>query len=219
MNLTLARWALLGSNFAIGSGVMVTAGALNDLVQSLQVSVAAGGQLVAVAGLVMAIGAPTLAFAVSGWDRRNLLMLALLRYAAGHALGALMPDYGSLVTVRALTMLGAAVFAPQAAPAMASSSPRTNGSRHRLHPVCLRLLLVDLVSAGTVERCRSCARASADGTQHIGHVPGAGDRGRQRRLDRCPQRARCAELGSARLDAGCAECERSVAAAHEGDSR
>ena len=43
MNTASARWALLYGNFTIGCGVMVTAGALNDLVSSLQVSVAVGG--------------------------------------------------------------------------------------------------------------------------------------------------------------------------------
>ena len=65
------RWALLAGNFAIGCGVMVVAGSLNDLVRSLQVSVPAGGQLITVAALVMALGAPLVAAAVGGWDRRR----------------------------------------------------------------------------------------------------------------------------------------------------
>ncbi|MDO8420359.1 MAG: MFS transporter, partial [Rubrivivax sp.] len=44
-----ASRALLAGNFAIGCGVMVTAGSLNDLAASLQVSVAVGGQLITVA--------------------------------------------------------------------------------------------------------------------------------------------------------------------------
>ena len=66
-----ASRALLAGNFAIGCGVMVTAGSMNDLVRSLQVSVPVGGQLISVAAAVMALGAPLLAGAVSGWDRRN----------------------------------------------------------------------------------------------------------------------------------------------------
>jgi predicted MFS family arabinose efflux permease len=124
-----ARWSLLVGNFAIGCGVMVTPGALNDLVQSLQVSVAVGGQLISVAALLMAIGAPALAFAVSGWDRRRLLTLALLWYAAGHALSALMPGYAPLLAVRALTVLGAAVFTPQAAAAISVMEPESQRGR------------------------------------------------------------------------------------------
>jgi predicted MFS family arabinose efflux permease len=124
-----ASRALLAGNFAIGCGVMVTAGSLNDLVRSLQVSVPVGGQLISVAAVVMALGAPLLAGAVSGWDRRRLLTLALLWYAVGHALSALMPHYAALLPVRALTVLGAAVFTPQAAAAINVMAPPAERGR------------------------------------------------------------------------------------------
>lgn len=114
-----ARRALLAGNFAIGCGVMAAAGSLNDLVASLRVSVSVGGQLITAAAVAMALGAPLLAAAVSGWDRRRLLALALVWYAVGHAASALMPDYAWLLPVRAATVLAAAVFTPQAAAAIA----------------------------------------------------------------------------------------------------
>jgi len=115
--------ALMAGNFAIGCGVMVVAGSLNDLVHSLRVSVPIGGQLVSVAALSMALGAPLLAAAFGRWDRRRLLTLALAWYALGHAICALMPGYAALLPVRALTVLGAAVFTPQAAAAMQVLAP------------------------------------------------------------------------------------------------
>lgn len=118
-----ARWALLYGNFTIGCGVMVVAGALNDLVRSLQVSVAVGGQLIAVAAVVMAVGAPLMAAVVAGIDRRRLLTLALLWFGLGHGLSALMPNYAALLPVRALSVLGAAVFTPQAAAAIGVMVP------------------------------------------------------------------------------------------------
>ena len=108
---------------------MVTAGVLNDLVRSLQVSVALGGQLVGAAALVMAVGSPLLAALFSGWDRRRLLVLALLWYAAWHALSALMPSYAALLPVRCLCMLGAAAFTPQAASAISELSPPAERGR------------------------------------------------------------------------------------------
>jgi predicted MFS family arabinose efflux permease len=129
MSTRAASWALLGGNFAIGCGVMVTAGSLNDLVRSLQVSVALGGQLISSAAAVMALGAPLLAAAVAGWDRRRLLTLALVWYTLGHALSALMPNYAALLPVRAATVLGAAVFTPQAAAAMAVMVPAAERGR------------------------------------------------------------------------------------------
>jgi predicted MFS family arabinose efflux permease len=117
------RWALLFGNFAIGCGVMVVAGSLNDLTHSLQVSVALGGQLIAIGALVMCFGAPLLAGWVSGFDRRRLLVAALVWYAVGHALCAATGDYAALWPVRALTVLGAAVFTPQAAAAIGHMAP------------------------------------------------------------------------------------------------
>jgi predicted MFS family arabinose efflux permease len=115
-----ARWALLAGNFAIGCGVMVVPGSLNDLARSLAISVAVGGQLITVAAAVMAVGAPLLAAVVGGWDRRRLLALALVWYAIGHAASAFMPDIASLTVVRGVCMLAAAVFTPQAAAAIGS---------------------------------------------------------------------------------------------------
>lgn len=112
------RAALLFGNFAIGCGVMVVAGSLNDLVRSLQVSVAVGGQLISVGAACMCFGAPLLAAAVAGWDRRRLLTWTLLWFAAGHALCALAPSFATLLPLRAAAVLAAAVFTPQAAAAI-----------------------------------------------------------------------------------------------------
>jgi predicted MFS family arabinose efflux permease len=121
------RWSLMFGNFVIGCGVMAPAGTMNDVAQSLHVSVSLAGQLITIAAATMAFGAPLLAGWVAGFDRRRLLAFALLWYGAGHALSALMPSYAALWPVRALTMLGAAVFTPQAAAAigfMAAPSER-----------------------------------------------------------------------------------------------
>ncbi|MEP7294763.1 MAG: MFS transporter [Burkholderiales bacterium] len=112
------RWALMFGNFVIGCGVMSVAGTLNDISRSLNVSVALAGQLIAIAAATMAFGAPLLAGWVAGFDRRRLLALALLWYGIGHGLSALMPSYAALWPVRAITMLAAAVFTPQAAAAI-----------------------------------------------------------------------------------------------------
>ena len=121
--MTRSSRALLAGNFAIGCGVMVTAGSLNDLAHSLQVSPAIGGQLITAAAVAMGVGAPTLAAAMGHWDRRRLLTLALLWYAVGHAVSALMPSFAALLPVRVLSMLAAAVFTPQAAAAISVLAP------------------------------------------------------------------------------------------------
>src|SRR5690606_29822915 len=66
---------------------------------------------------------------VAGFDRRRLLAAALLWYAVGHAVSALMPSYAALWPVRAATVLAAAVFTPQAAAAIAVMAPPTERGR------------------------------------------------------------------------------------------
>jgi predicted MFS family arabinose efflux permease len=122
------RWALMAGNFAIGCGVMAVAGAMNDLVTSLQVSVALGGQLVTIGAVVMAVASPTLAAMMTGYDRRRLLCFWLSWFAIGHLLQALLPEYTALAVVRALTLLGAAVYTPQAAATIgALAQPESRG--------------------------------------------------------------------------------------------
>jgi predicted MFS family arabinose efflux permease len=117
------RWSLLFGNFVIGCGVMVVVGTLTDISRSLDVSVSVAGQLVAVAAVVMCFGAPLLAGWVGALDRRKLLAASLAWYALGHGLCALMPSYAALLPMRALTVLGAAVFTPQAAAAIGAMTP------------------------------------------------------------------------------------------------
>ena len=125
--LTRSSRALMAGNFAIGCGVMVVPGALNDLARSLEVSVALAGQLIAIAAAVMCFGAPLAANFVAGFDRRRLLTFTLLWWAAGHALSALAPNYAALLPLCVVTVIGAAIFTPQAAAAigtMASTEER-----------------------------------------------------------------------------------------------
>jgi predicted MFS family arabinose efflux permease len=127
-HLAQVRWALLFGNFVIGCGVMVVVGTLTDLAGSLAVSISVAGQLIAVAAVMMCFGAPLLALWVGGLDRRKLLAASLAWYALGHALCALMPSYATLLAARALTVLGAAVFTPQAAAAIgAMAAPEHRG--------------------------------------------------------------------------------------------
>ncbi|MEO8836077.1 MAG: MFS transporter, partial [Caldimonas sp.] len=127
--LAQVRWSLMYGNFVIGSGVMVVVGTLTDIAGSLAVPVAVAGQLVAIAALVMCLGAPLLAGWIGSIDRRRLLAASLAWYALGHALCALVPSFAALLPVRALTVLGAAVFTPQAAAAIGAMAPPAERGR------------------------------------------------------------------------------------------
>lgn len=119
----------MSGNFAIGCGVMVVAGSLNDLIRSLEVSVALGGQLISIAAVTMCFGAPFLAALLGHWDRRRLLVLALVWFAIGHGLSAIAPNYALLLPLRALCVVAAAVYTPQAAAAIGFVSPPEERSR------------------------------------------------------------------------------------------
>lgn len=108
-------WALLAGNFVIGSGVMVVPGTLNEISDSLRVSVTAAGQLITAAGVLMCVGAPGLAAIVAGWDRRRLLAASMVWYALLHFACALAPSFGWLLFLRVLAVVPPAVFTPQAA--------------------------------------------------------------------------------------------------------
>jgi predicted MFS family arabinose efflux permease len=110
-----ATTALLFGNLVIGIGVMVVPGMLNHLAKDLRISIPAAGQLIALAAVVMAIGAPLIAAFTSSVNRRLLLTIAQLFYMAGALLCAASPQFAALLPTRAIMVIGAAIFTPQAA--------------------------------------------------------------------------------------------------------
>jgi predicted MFS family arabinose efflux permease len=114
---------VLFGNFVVGSGVLVVPGMLDQLARDLAISVPTAGSLLGLAALAMCIGAPLGAAFTSTIDRRRLLVAALLVLALGHLLCALAPSYAVLAWVRPFSVLGAAVFTPQAAATLALMVP------------------------------------------------------------------------------------------------
>ena len=107
--------AVFLGNFVVGCGVLVVPGMLDLLAHDLTISVPKAGALLSLAALTMCIGAPLLAAVTSKVDRRLLLVLSLLLLAVGHLACALAPDFATLMWIRPVSVLGAAVFTPQAA--------------------------------------------------------------------------------------------------------
>jgi predicted MFS family arabinose efflux permease len=108
-------WSLTLGNFAIGTGMMIMPGMLNDLGADLAVSPAAIGMLISAFALTVCVGGPFLASWTSAIERRKLLTAALALYAVMHLVAALAPGYGTLLAVRMVTAIGAALFTAQAA--------------------------------------------------------------------------------------------------------
>lgn len=107
--------AFLFGNFLIGTGVMLAPGLLVVLSTDLATTVPQTALLITIAAVVMCFGSPILATLTSRMDRRSVLTGSLALYAVGHALCALAPNLTTLIIVRSVTLLGAAVFTPQAA--------------------------------------------------------------------------------------------------------
>jgi MFS transporter, DHA1 family, inner membrane transport protein len=112
---TSTLWALLFGNFIIGTGVLLPAGLLNQLSSELHVDIATTGLLMLAGGVVVGFGAPILATLTTRFDRRLLLVLAMVLYALGHLASAFTNAFWPLLIIRVLMISGAGVFSPQAA--------------------------------------------------------------------------------------------------------
>jgi predicted MFS family arabinose efflux permease len=100
--------------FAVGTSGYIVSGVLPQVSQQLNVSPAAAGQLVTAFAIAYAIASPLLAGVTGRWERRKLLVVAILVSALGNALAAIAPTYELLLVTRVISALGAAVFTPAA---------------------------------------------------------------------------------------------------------
>ncbi|SDD35066.1 MFS transporter [Actinokineospora iranica] len=116
-------YLLAAGAFTVGTSGYIISGVLPAVSQELSVSTATAGQLVTAFAIAYAIASPLLAAATGRWERRRLLVAALLVSALGNALAAVAPTYELLLAARVLSALGAAVFTPVATGVAALLSP------------------------------------------------------------------------------------------------
>jgi DHA1 family purine base/nucleoside efflux pump-like MFS transporter len=110
-----ARTYLLAAGaFAVGTSAYVVSGVLPAVSAELGVSVTAAGQLTTAFALAYAVSAPLLATITARWERRRLLLIALLVAALGNALSAVATTYPLLLGGRIIAALGAAAYTPAA---------------------------------------------------------------------------------------------------------
>ncbi|SET59956.1 Predicted arabinose efflux permease, MFS family [Nonomuraea wenchangensis] len=121
-------YPLAVGNFALGTGMFVTAGLLPPISADLGVSRSAAGQLMTVFALAYAVLSPLLAALTARMPRRRLLLLAMGVFVAGNVLTALAPTYPLVLATRVLAAAGAAMFTPTASGvANALSTPERRG--------------------------------------------------------------------------------------------
>ena len=106
----LALWALTLSAFAIGTTEFVIVGLLPVIAADLAVSLPSTGLLVSLYALGVAVGAPVLTALSSKMPRKTLLIGLMALFTVGNLLGAMAPDYYSLMLARVLTGMAHGVF-------------------------------------------------------------------------------------------------------------
>jgi len=113
--------------FAVATDMFVIAGLLPAVADSLQVSVAAAGQLVTVFSFSYALLAPVLATVTTTWSRRSVLITALAVFSTGNVLTALAPTYELVLASRIIAAAGTALYtatAPVTAASLAGPARR-----------------------------------------------------------------------------------------------
>jgi predicted MFS family arabinose efflux permease len=146
--------------FGVGTSGYIVAGLLPALTGELHVSATAAAQLVTAFAIAYAIGSPLFAAVTGGWERRSLLVAALVVTAAGNLFAALAPGYGSLLLARVVTAVGAAVFTPAASAVAAElTAPERRGRAVALVFGGLTVALIFGVPLGSLI------------SQHLGYRP------------------------------------------------
>ncbi|WP_431930895.1 MFS transporter [Nonomuraea jabiensis] len=112
--MTSRLYPLAVGNFAIGTGMFVTAGLLPPISKDLGISSSAAGQLMTVFALAYAVLSPILAALTARLSRRTVLLVALGVFVLGNVLTALAPTYPLVMATRVVAAAGAAMFTPTA---------------------------------------------------------------------------------------------------------
>jgi predicted MFS family arabinose efflux permease len=106
-------WLALGA-FCFGTEMFMIAPLLPGLAADLGVSVATAGQLVTVSALTYAIGSPILSTLTGSHDRKSLLVVTMLAFAAAAGLAAITGSFAQLLGAKILLALAAGLFMPSA---------------------------------------------------------------------------------------------------------
>ncbi len=119
----LPKIALMLGNVAIGLCVLAPAGMLLELSRDLGVAVHDAGLLVTYGAFVLCISSPTGAWLTTRIDRRALLGGTIGVLVIGEFATAIAPNYGTVLALRLLMLVAAALYTPQAAATVALLVP------------------------------------------------------------------------------------------------
>lgn len=110
-------------SFLVGTSEFITAGILDKIASSLDISLLAAGQLITVFSLVYALFTPVLMALTVRWERRKLMLASLGLFVIANELAFLLPGYGLLLFSRIIMALGAGVVVVTALSLAAKIAP------------------------------------------------------------------------------------------------
>ncbi|MNW25073.1 Purine efflux pump PbuE [compost metagenome] len=94
-------------SFLVGTSEYIISGILDQIAQTLGVTVAVAGQLITVFSLTYAIGTPILMAVTAKLDRRKLLLYSLGLFIIANLLSYVLPGFGMFIVSRIVMALGA----------------------------------------------------------------------------------------------------------------
>jgi MFS transporter, DHA1 family, inner membrane transport protein len=115
VNTRFAPTALMLGNIVTGCSIMAPAGMLNELAESLDVSIRTAGLLITFGAVVLCVGSPLTAWLTGRVERRRLLTVTLAVLAITNLASAFAPNYATLMVIRLIMMAIGVIYTPQAA--------------------------------------------------------------------------------------------------------
>lgn len=123
MSNTLKIYILAIVSFLVGTSEYIISGILDTIADSLEITLAAAGQLITIFSLVYAIFTPILMGLTSSIDRRKLMIFSLGLFVIGNILAFILPGYGLFVVARVVMALGAGMVVVTALTIAAKIAP------------------------------------------------------------------------------------------------
>ncbi|MGG3422769.1 MFS transporter [Heyndrickxia faecalis] len=111
-------------SFLVGTSQYIISGILDNISESLGITLAAAGQLITIFSLVYAIFTPVLMAITSRMDKRKLMIYSLGLFVIGNILAFVLPGYGFFIVSRIIMALGAGMVVVTALTIAEKIAPR-----------------------------------------------------------------------------------------------
>lgn len=124
MSSTFKIYLLAFVSFLVGTSQFIIVGVLDQIADSLGISIASAGQLVSVYALASAIGTPLVMMLTSKMEQKTQLLLSLVLFMIGVFAMPLFHSYTLIILSRMIVGVGAGVFVVSAYSISANLAPK-----------------------------------------------------------------------------------------------